>query len=79
MSCFYQKRLVYRDNKDVLNTNGVPLGWWKGNTIRVPSLKRSKNTWKRFYKLFPSLKGEKCFNCGRCATGDEKRIKLKKV
>lgn len=24
--------------------------------IRVPSLKRGRSTWKRFYKLFPHLK-----------------------
>lgn len=26
--------------------------------IRVPSLKRSKSTWNKFYKLFPELKGQ---------------------
>ena len=25
-------------------------------SIRVPSLKRSKSTWKRFYKLFPQYR-----------------------
>ena len=25
-------------------------------TIRVPSLKRGRSTWKRFYRLFPGLK-----------------------
>lgn len=29
--------------------------------IRVPSLKR-KTAWKRFYKLFPHLKGKKVWN-----------------
>lgn len=26
-------------------------------SLRIPSLKRGKSTWKRFYRLFPHLKG----------------------
>lgn len=33
-----------------------PDRWYDGNTIRVPSMKRSRSTWKRFYKLFPHLR-----------------------
>lgn len=31
--------------------------------IRVPSLKRGRSTWKRFYKLFPHLKYQDTY-CG---------------
>lgn len=51
--------------------------------IRVPSLKRSKRTWKKFYKLFPGLK-EKDFleTTTHYRIGGEyanKKYKLKKV
>ena len=55
----YQKRIIHKDNqKFVYNT-----GRHNGNitSIRVPSLKRSKATWKRFYELFPEVKGLKKF------------------
>ena len=51
----YQKRIVHKDNqKFVYNTNG---GDGHFDSIRVPSLKRSRATWKRFYELFPDAKG----------------------
>ncbi len=40
-----------RDNKPQLNG----IGWGGGNTIRLPSLKRSKRTWRNFYKHFPIM------------------------
>ena len=65
--CGYQKRIINKDNQPfVYNTSG---GGSNKNTIRVPSLKRSKKTWKRFYELFPTLKGKKTY----------KGIKLKKI
>ena len=30
--------------------------WYDYSAIRVPSLKRGKSTWKKFYKLFPHLR-----------------------
>ena len=64
----YQKKLPNKDNRaiyDSLPGDGYwdkPISeseWiecWRG--LRVPSLKR-KSAWKRFYKLFPGLKGKK--------------------
>jgi hypothetical protein len=43
-----------RDNKDYYNTSGTPCSC--GYNIRVPSLKRNKNVWGNFYKLFPHIK-----------------------
>lgn len=56
----YQKRIVHKDNqKFVYNSGDGNNGY--ANSIRVPSLKRSKSTWKRFYELFPEAKGLKTF------------------
>ena len=63
----YQKRIVNKDNQKFVY-NGSNGGSNK-NTIRIPSLKRSNATWKRFYELFPFLKGEKTY----------RGIKLKKI
>lgn len=64
----FQKQLPHKDNRmiyDPLPGDGyydsqISLGegieCWRG--VRVPSLKR-KAAWKRFYKLFPHLKGKK--------------------
>ena len=63
----YFKRFVNKDNqKFVYNSSG---GGSNRNTIRIPSLKRSNATWKKFYELFPKLKGMKMY----------RGIKLKKV
>lgn len=48
---YYQKLIIHKDNqKFVYNTGNEraahPL-------VRIPSLKRSKQVWKRFYELFP--------------------------
>lgn len=43
-----------RDNKKIINSKGdIPSG--SSSSIRYPSKKRSRNTWKRFYDLFPHL------------------------
>ena len=47
----YQCDIVHRDNKDRLNYKNGGSGY----RMRVPSLKRPISTWKRFYKLFPSV------------------------
>jgi hypothetical protein len=63
----YQKRIVNKDNqKFVYNDSN---GRYNKNTIRIPSLKRSDATWKRFYELFSFLKGKKTY----------RGIKLKKI
>ena len=58
---------ITKDNQENYNRKGG--GSFNENTIRVPSLKRSKKVWINFYKLFPWLKGKKVF----------RGIKLKKV
>ena len=63
----YQKRIVHKDNQKFVYNSGNGNGYV--DSIRVPSLKRSKATWKRFYELFPTAKGLKTF----------RGFKLKKV
>lgn len=68
----YQKRIIHKDNqKFVYNTGSGPDG--SRNRVRIPSLKRSKATWKRFYELFPYYKEN--YN----ELVKEKGLKLKKV
>ena len=63
----YQRRIINKDNqKFCYNSSGDGSNRQR---IRVPSLKRSDATWRKFYELFPSLKGLKTYN----------GIKLKKV
>lgn len=57
----FMPRDVYRDNKQVYNVSNKGRGGDKPNPIRVPSLKRSNATWKKFYSLFPFLKGKKTY------------------
>ena len=65
----FQKKLPNKDNRTIYEENldsdgywdkpistGEGIEHWRG--VRVPSLKR-KAAWKRFYKLFPHLKGKK--------------------
>lgn len=49
---WYQKRIIHKDNqKFVYNSHGRNSSYpW----ARIPSLKRSKQVWKRFYELFPA-------------------------
>ena len=63
----YQKRIVHKDNQKFVYNSGNRTGHIF--SIRVPSLKRSKAIWKRFYELFPEAKGKKTF----------RGFKLKKV
>ena len=55
----YQKRIVNKDNQKFVYNTGGHNG--TVTSIRVPSLKRSNNVWKRFYELFPEAKGLKTF------------------
>lgn len=50
----YQCDIVHRDNKDRPNYKKSGSDG-SGYRMRVPSLKRPISTWKRFYKLFPSV------------------------
>lgn len=58
----YQAPINHKDNNGVYhskkNKHRSPSSFNRSK-IRVPSLKRSKRTWKKFYELFPSLKDEK--------------------
>ena len=50
--------------------------------IRVPRLSASKRTWKRFYELFPFLKGKEFYYRHSTINGrdqGERPIKLKKI
>lgn len=68
----YIKRLIHKDNqKFVYNTGGS--GRWNIKKVRIPSMKRSKATWKKFYELFPYYKEH--FN----ELNNKNGIKLKKV
>ncbi len=52
----YKKPRTQKDND--LSFVGKGEGWAHCSAIRVPKLKR-KSAWKRFYKMFPDLKGMK--------------------
>jgi len=52
----YKKPQSQKDND--LSFVGEGKGWAHCSMLRVPRLKR-KNAWKRFYKMFPDLKGMK--------------------
>lgn len=52
----YKKPQKQKDND--LSFVGKGENWAYSSKIRVPSLKR-KTAWKRFYKMFPDLKGMK--------------------
>ena len=52
----YKKPKVQKDND--LSFIGEGTVWAHCSALRVPKLKR-KNAWKRFYKMFPDLKGMK--------------------
>lgn len=60
---------VYKDNNGYYNNSSDkdrhrvipdPADWHYGrhdwSTIRIPSLRRGKSTWKRFFRLFPELR-----------------------
>lgn len=80
----YQAPINHKDNNGVYHSKkNKHCCCSHHSSIRVPSLKRSKRTWKKFYELFPNLKGEESLKTttyyhirGRYAN---KRYKLKKV
>lgn len=80
----YQARINHKDNNGVYHSKkGKQCCCSHHSSVRVPSLKRSKRTWKKFYELFPSLKGKESLDTttyyhirGRYAN---KRYKLKRV
>jgi hypothetical protein len=50
----YQKRIVNKDNQKFVYNSGSGYGY--NTSVRIPSMKRSVATWKRFYELFPYFK-----------------------
>ena len=67
----YERRTVHKDNqKFVYNSTG---GGDNCHKVRIPSMKRSKATWKRFYELFPFYKEH------YAEWNNKNGIKLKKV
>lgn len=61
---------VNKDNQETYNDgSGTCCG--HQSSIRVPSLKRSKKVWERFYNLFPWLKGKKTCNGGKLKNIDK--------
>ena len=58
VSSTYRKmpKRVRKDNQDVRNVGTG--NYHRGSTVRYPSKKRSKRTWRKFYELFPHLKPE---------------------
>lgn len=86
----YQAPINHRDNNGEYHTKKnkhYSPSSFNRSKIRVPSLKRSKRTWKKFYELFPSLKDEESLKIttyyrgrGRGGYGyANKKYKLKKV
>lgn len=66
----YFKRFVHKDNQKFVYNSG---SGYRGNVVRVPSIKRSKATWVRFYELFPSYKEH------YAELNNKNGLKLKKV
>lgn len=75
----YKKPMPKKDNDSSFVCNGT---WWANSSkTRVPSLKR-KGAWKKFYKMFPDLKGMKSINGSPCSVYhglNKSTIKLKKA
>ena len=88
-------RMPHKDNRMIYQSlpgdgyydgaisTGDSIAHWSG--VRVPSLKR-KAAWKRFYKLFPHLKGMKTITGSSSSWSNEgsnylnkSTIKLKKI
>lgn len=89
----FQKKLPFKDNRTIYNENLSSNTWWDkpinetswaeyDSRIRVPSLKR-KNAWKRFYRLYSSLKGKKVIHGSSSSAFykglNKSTIKLKKI
>ena len=67
----YVRRTVNKDNqKFVYNSSG---GGDNNHRVRIPSIKRSNATWKRFYELFPYYKEH------YAELNNKNGLKLKKV
>lgn len=83
----YQAPINHRDNNGIYHSKkGKQACCSHHSSIRVPSLKRSKRTWKKFYELFPSLKDEEAlktttyyYRGSRGFGYAHKKYKLKKV
>lgn len=83
----YQAPINHRDNNGIYHSKkGKQVSGSHHSSIRVPSLKRSKRTWKKFYELFPSLKDEEAlktttyyYRGSRGFRYAHKKYKLKKV
>lgn len=77
----------HRDNNGIYHSKkGKQSCCSHHSSIRVPSLKRSKRIWKKFYELFPSLKDEESlktttyyYRGSRGFRYAHKKYKLKKV
>lgn len=68
----FADRKVHNTTKDntkwAYNGNGIP---YKGNKVRIPSIKRSNKTWRNFYTLFPEY-----YNIlQKCLSGELKHTK----
>jgi len=50
----YQKRIINKDNSKFCYNPGSNSDCEWHHRVRVPSLKRSDATWRRFYELFPA-------------------------
>ena len=73
-----KKSDTYYD-KPIVEINSWSMEYFPTRDVRVPSLKR-KSAWKRFYKLFPHLKGHKTITgYSTCSAGyiRSSHIKLK--
>lgn len=68
----YQKRIINKDNQKFVYNGGSDSSSYPW--VRIPSMKRSVATWKRFYELFPYYKEH--YNE---LTQGGNRLKLKKV
>lgn len=68
----YFKRFVNKDNQKFVYNSGTGADGSRSH-VRIPSMKRSDATWKRFYELFPYYK--EYFN----ELNNKNGIKLKKV
>ena len=70
----YKKPKVQKDND--LSFVGHGQGWAHSSMIRVPKLKR-KTAWKRFYKMFPDLKGMKVITGSSSCYSQDKDGKIR--
>lgn len=84
----YQAPINHRDNNGEYHTKKnkhCSPSSFNRSKIGVPSLKRSKRTWKKSYELFPSLKDEESLKITTYYRGSgeygyaNKKYKLKKV